>query len=265
MKWLPLLLGCVGAGCVSPTAALKHATPLSFEAGGQVTVFSDGAAPAEVERVVTALTSTDQQRHRWGPLTSPVTLWLLPTHDALATAVHRNFGWLRAWARFDELYLQTPGSWARPGELEQLLVHELTHVVLFQRAGTKETWRDRQIPLWFREGMALWTAKQEPKSFTLEDLARWLADRPDGHVFDDAEQLAADHFEEVYGLSFYAFSYLLRAHGQQGIDQVIDSMKTGLTFAQAFMQTFNEPAERFEQHFTTWLHDRHFRDEKLAR
>ena len=42
--------------------------------------------------------------------------------------------------------------------LNELLTHELTHCVMYQRAGTDLNWSLKGIPLWFREGMASVTA-----------------------------------------------------------------------------------------------------------
>src|SRR6185295_2154512 len=47
-----------------------------------------------------------------------------------------------------------------PADVDELMLHELTHCVMYQRSASAADWSRKRIPLWFREGMASVTASQ---------------------------------------------------------------------------------------------------------
>jgi hypothetical protein len=247
-------------GCVSPLASLRHASSLPLGATKAVVRYDEPATGALVER---CLLAAQPPLARWGSLVAPLTLHVVGDHQQLEEATHHRAGWLKAWARYDEVVLQAPRSWSSSGaseaEVTQLLTHELTHCVLFQHAGDAQTWRRREIPLWFREGMATVTAGQGREFPSLETLARWLEAHPALDVFGEAEALAVSEFEVVYGLSHQAFSFLLKRYGDEAVRGVIARMRAGASFDQAFEAGVGVVPAVFLAEVKTWLTLRGFR------
>ena len=167
MRALATAMGCALAACaphVPDEAPALSDTIVVGESTVRLEYQARDAAAAR--RVAEALVKALPCAERWGQLRVPVTVVLHPSHAALEEAVHRDgFAWLRAWARFDTIDLQSPRTWnlifpPTLAEIEELLAHELTHCVMYQRAGTASSWPYKGIPLWFREGMASVTAGQ---------------------------------------------------------------------------------------------------------
>ena len=67
-----------------------------------------------------------------------------------------------------------PQGGLHPGQVAELLTHELTHCLMYQRSATADSWPYKGIPLWFREGMASVTAHQGYRRPHDEDIARYL-------------------------------------------------------------------------------------------
>jgi hypothetical protein len=195
---------------------------------------------ADARRVAAALEQAIPRAARWGTLEVPVTVTIHPSHAALEAAVRRpGYAWLRAWATYSAIELQSPATWrlfgARDRELLELLAHELTHCVMYQRATTAQGWRRQPIPLWFREGLASHAAGQAHRRGTVEDLWRFyreaLPGSGDGEVaagaaarlargrttrgdpLADPELLDQDRSGLVYGAAHHAFQFLLARYG----------------------------------------------------
>lgn len=253
-------LAAVLSGCLTPLAALTHRTPLVADEMRFV-IASDGAEDREVERLAAALSRATAPLQRWGGLGEPVTLFLLPTHQALEQATRRpDHTWLQAWASYDEVLVESPRRWARAdADLEQLLVHELSHCLLFQRSAARTRWTSLRIPLWFREGMALWTAGQGERLPGLEDLARWLGAHQGDDAFADAERLSKHAYEPIYGLAYQSFTYLLRRFGAESVPTLMARMHDGLDFPSAFEGVYGLSPLEFQQDFERWVRQRTFR------
>jgi hypothetical protein len=219
---------------------------------------SNGEQPDDVKRLKAALAAAEPQLGMWGGLETPVTVYVMRDHDDLEVAVRRiGYGWLRAWARYDDVLVQAPSTWgARDAELVELLLHELTHCVLFQRSGTRDDWHRRDIPLWFREGMAVWTAKQGRLYPSLGDIATWRRRNPGRDVFRDGERLSVEFYAQVYGYSLHAFSFFLRRFGEERVVELLAAMKAGARFAEAFAATTGLTTRQFERDFEAFLNER---------
>ncbi len=256
MKWwwcsLALLTGCVG-----PLAQLTKTKSV----GAQYLVRSDGFIDPDVVRVENALAKTAAGLERWGGLEEPVTVFVVSSHEALERAVNRSgFDWLRAWARFDDVIFQAPSTWTTNEEaLEQLVLHEVTHCLLFQKAGTRETWVKKQIPLWFREGMAIVTARQQRLYPSLEDTTAWITQNPELNVFTDGEALSEQYYQPVYGFALHAFMFLEQRFGAERLLQFMATMKAGADFTTGFEASLGMPLDRFEKDFLVFLKLRGFR------
>lgn len=255
------VLVAVASGCTSPLSALTSERAVTVDAQRYLLRSRDDAGP-DVQRTAEALALATPGLAVWGGLAAPVTLHLLPDHDALETAVRRpGFSWLRAWARYDDVMLQAPSTWAPQQEpLVELLTHELTHCLMFQRSAASDSWNHRRIPLWFREGMAVWTAKQARHYPTLEDSAAWLAQHRGVDVFKDGEALSQDASGPVYGLSLHAFAFLVHRYGEDSVRRLMGAMQAGQRFSDAFAATVGLSPRLFQQDFETYLRLRGFRD-----
>ena len=141
----------------------------------------------------------------------------------------------------------------------RLLVHELTHCLMFQHSGTRVNWAQKGIPLWFREGMAVATAGQARHYPSLEDSARWLERNRSLDVFRDGEALSAEHAGAVYGIALHAFEFMERRYGRQKIRTLMAQMSLGSTFELAFGQTLGVAVALFQRDFENYLRFRAFR------
>jgi hypothetical protein len=221
----------------------------TLEIGGATFHLEYASEDADAARqVARALALAVPVAGRWGKLGQPVRITIHPTHRALEQAARRlGYAWLRAWARYASIDLQSPRTWSRgsasDAAMAQLLAHELTHCVMYQSAGSEEGWASRRIPLWFREGMASVTAGEEGAAAT----AGARPPRP-----ADTEALAApaalyrDEAERVYSTARDAFRAVLRRAGDDGVRRVIAVMRAGRRFPEAFEQALGIPLEAFE-------------------
>ena len=230
----------------------------------------DARAAAQVAR---ALEAALPRLERWGGLAAPVTVAIHPDHAHLERAVRREgYSWLRAWARYGRIDLQSPRTWrllgASDADVAELVTHELAHCVMYQRAGDEHSWPFRGEPLWFREGLASVTAEQAYRRGTLEQLRRnWAAQRDADAAFPPAgedggaaagdpianpEPLYRRHADLVYDAAHHAFAYLLERHGEARVRRVIALMGSGRGFARAFEEAIGtgEPvfAAEFRRH-----------------
>jgi len=197
---------------------------------------------AALERAVPAA-------ERWGEFSAPVLITIHPTHEALEQATHRDgYAWLRAWTRYDSVELQSPRTWssgnASDAQMEQLLTHELTHCVMYQVAGSELTWRDREIPIWFREGMAIVTAGENPRPRVD---GRFGPGR--GDPLAAPELLVRSQSSLVYATANRAFRFLLGRHGEERVRRLIATMGEGLRFPEAFQEALGISVREFEEDF----------------
>ena len=211
---------------------------------------------------------------RWGPLSSRLTIVVRPTHGALEVAAHRErTDWLRAWARFDTIDLQSPLTWRiadpKHEQLEELLAHELTHCVMYQVAGTARSWAREDIPLWFREGMASVTAGQGRYRIGIARLADYYAagGAPlpaaghggrataggQGDPLVDPGPLYRTHSDLVYGAAHLAFAFLVERYGDGRIRALLAHVREGRTFATAFREAMGIGADQFEAEFRRYV------------
>lgn len=286
----PLLLAlALAAGCAPRGSG--EGTPRSDqltvgEATVRVIYWPEDAGDAR--RVLQALRVALPRTARWGGLERPVTITIHPTHAALERAAARyDYPWLKAWARDATIELQAPATWSFTGasdrKLAELLTHELTHCVMYQRSATDLMWSLKGTPLWFIEGMASHTAAQAYRRGTLEDLWRHyrrglpaagagdgdgegapapgtvaLAARGrvmEGDPLADSALLYLDHMDTVYGAAHHAFAFLLERYGEDSVHQLLRRMRGGLSFDGAFKETYGIEAKEFVsdfRHYVVW-------------
>jgi hypothetical protein len=215
---------------------------------------------------------------RWGGLRYPVTITIHPTHDALETAVHRqNYDWLRAWARFQTIDLQSPRTWSFFGasqkKLEELVTHELTHCTMYQLAGDELTWMYKDIPRWFAEGVASVTAGQGYRYGGIQTLweyyqeklpgsgdgdparvraAAFVAPQP-GDPIVDPDTLYQDQSHVVYGAAHHAAEFMVSRYGEGRVLEVMRLMGTGLRFPAAFKDAIGISDAEFAADFRRYV------------
>jgi hypothetical protein len=230
------------------------------------------------ERVVRALAVATPRAQRWGPLAQAVTLTIHRDHDALEAAVHRpGYEWLRAWARYQTIDLQSPRSWGflrvPDRKLEELLAHELTHCVMYQQSGSDLTWMYKEIPRWFSEGIASVTAGQGYRYGGVEELwAHYEAQQPGsgdgvpgrtrgrsdlaalpGDPIVDPDPLYQDHSHLVYGAAHHAAEFLIRRYGEERVQRVLDLMGKGRRFPAAFEEAIGIGGAEFAADFRRYV------------
>jgi hypothetical protein len=254
-------LACVVVSCAGPLHSLTTERSLTFHRS-QLVLRARPGADQDLDRTAAALEIALPRLEIWGGLRAPVTVHLLPDHASLERAVRRpGFDWLRAWARYDDVLLQAPSTWATAqAPLAELLAHELTHCLMFQQSADADGWVARRIPLWFREGMAIWTAKQGHRYPTLEDTSRWVQLHPELDPFADGEALSRDFSEPLYGLSHHAFGFLVQRYGERTVRALLVTMKGGAPFPEAFRAVIGVEATSFQREFVTYLRFKGFRD-----
>jgi hypothetical protein len=226
---------------------------------------------ADAEQVKAVLPRVAARAARWSGLRSPVTITIHSSHDALERAIHREgYGWLRAWARYATIDVQSPRTWAflgaGDGEVEELLTHELTHCTMYQAAADEWTWPHRRIPPWFREGMASVTAGQARRRADRDGLRAWYSrlipgagdvEVPGGEAridpLVDPERLYKEEETVVYGASHWAFQFLLDRYGEERIRRILDRMGQGRSFPEAFREGIGIGADDFEREFRHYL------------
>ena len=173
----------------------------------------------------------------------------------------RGFGWLRAWARYDDVIFQAPSTWTNaPALVEQLVLHELTHCLLFQRSGTRETWLEKKIPLWFREGMAISNAGQAQLYPSLEDSALWLVRNPTPRCLPrrrGALRRPVGRDVRPRPARLHLPGAPLRA--PISIEALMTAMRKGSDFETAFDKAIGVPVVRFQKDFENYLRLRAFR------
>lgn len=264
--WVVATLWLGLAACRTPLAALDHRTELTTQAGSFTLRFANRDRRG-AEGLKIAVARAAPALERWGGLRVPVSMEVMPTHAMLEEAVDKHgYGWLRAWARYDEVYVQSPRSWSFFGatqpDLDEVLLHELTHCVMYQQSATRTSWRRKEIPPWFREGMASYTARQGYRWPTMEDLAQYLSDHEDLAPLLAAEGYR-DQSELVYGAAHHAFTFLARRYGEDKVRGVLSAMSEGRTFPEAFAAVIGMSVPQFVQDFQRYIRFRGFRGGRL--
>jgi hypothetical protein len=238
------------------------------------TAEDDRAAP----QVLRALAAAAPRVQRWGTLGQPVTVTIHPSHAALEEAVQRpGYGWLRAWARYQTVDLQSPRTWGllgvRDGKLEELLTHELTHCAIYQLAGNDLTWMFKEIPRWFSEGLATVTAGQGYRFPGVEQLwqfydrtlpgsgfgepSRGRAARSPIAVYGDpivdSDPIYQDQSDIVYGAAYHAADFLIARYGEERVHAVLDNMGQGMRFPAAFREAIGISDAEFAADFRRYV------------
>ena len=253
-----LLLAVMAVGaCAHRPVRLGASEQVQTSAGLFVLEF-DPADHAGAARVREALVAAGSRLVRWGTLREPVVVQVLPNHHSLEQAVDREgYAWLRAWARREVVFVQSPPTWFEGGptqpQVNELLLHELTHCVMYQASSPGDEWQRKRIPVWFREGMASVTADQGYRRASLPALARQLAGGTRGDPLRAPEALFRAESGSVYSAAHHAFAFLERRYGDEAIKKVLAGMHAGGNFAEAFEAGIGLAPEAFVREFRRYV------------
>lgn len=249
------LLACAHA---VPKPDVERGTALAARVdapGLLVEVLYTPADAAEAERLRKRLLEAGPQLWRWGSFRQGISLRVFPDHDSFEKAANRRgYPWLRAWTFPDQVLLQSPRSWsAQPGpardqDVLELLVHELTHSLMYQlmEPARGPVWSVEEPPAWFREGMASVTAGQEHLRLSREELARWAAAHPDADLLHPSEELYRTCGGTVYAAAHRAFQLLLATSGETSVRDLLHRVSQGAPFPEAFLRATGRPLGEFE-------------------
>ncbi|HTP28560.1 MAG TPA: hypothetical protein VMK12_23245 [Anaeromyxobacteraceae bacterium] len=275
MQGLKLAVLCALAACVPRVRESGPEREYRAIAGGvPFTIVYLRGDEAVGRDLLAALAWAAPRAQRWGPLRVPVTITVHPTHEALELAAGRSsYGWLRAWARYSTIEVQSPRTWSAspsPQELEQFMAHELTHCAMYQSVADERSWVHKAVPLWFREGMASVTAEQGHRRAGPESVREFYAAAatdneasggseggeartPRGDPLSDPERLYRSEDEIVYGTAHLAFGFLLDRYGEDRIRRLLRLMRQGDPFPEAFRGAIGIGAEEFENEFRRYI------------
>lgn len=226
-RTLPLASLLLAAACAHAPTVVTSPPGFAIEREAR-----DEEAARQVARV---LPEALGRVERWGTFPGPVTIRIQPSSEALARAAGRpDQAWLRGWARRETVDLQSPRTWSRgrasDGAVATILAHELAHCLLFQRIGAG--WARRDVPSWFEEGMASFTAGERHS-------------RADSALLDPGPGGPVDPVL-AYGTADRAFRYLLSRHGEPAVRAVLDGLAAGEPFPDAFRHATGSPVAAFE-------------------
>lgn len=205
---------------------------------------------------------------RWGGLREPVRITVVNSHWELEEMVGRKLPGISAWARRTQIVLWDPRSWPLPPSAQHdpalaaqvrrtqvtgLLKHELTHSLMFQRAGPPKWDPQDRIPFWFREGMGTVTAGEGAQWPPPESLSQWLAKHPEVDLLRDAQTLARTDPAIAYGAAYHAFDFLVTRYGDATVLRVLDLMRERDGFPAAFKDAVGIRVESFGTDFRRYL------------
>ncbi len=203
--------------------------------------------------IIAATKEAFHVNRRWGKLEKDLHIRIFPSHRTLEEAVMKPYEWLRAWAMYDQIYLQSPLTWrARYYRypLLELLIHEITHVTMYQLCGTSTSWNQKQIPLWFREGMASVTAHQQYRRTQWKQLRQLIRKTRWGQKFlAHPAHYLKEHQPLIYSLGHWMFLVLLERWKDEGIRLMLSQMKDGASYKEAFTQMTRMTPKEFKNYF----------------
>jgi hypothetical protein len=260
---LVLLSGCAATRFAAPEAALEASLSMESPAGQFRIEYAPGHEQ-DAARIQQAVAEALPRLERWGVLREPVIIKVMPDHASLEAAVRQHgYDWLRAWSRYDEVYIQAPSTWSLAGatqpQINELLLHELTHSVMYQLASDRLGWSRKQIPLWFREGMASYTAEQSYRWVSLEEIARHFERAPGSDPVRRPGDLYRDDSNLIYGVAHHTFAFLVRRYGEDSVRGLLREMKGGKDFPRAFESAIGLSPDAFVRDFTRYVRWRGFR------
>ncbi|RKH36672.1 hypothetical protein [Corallococcus llansteffanensis] len=268
-RWSVVLVALALLSACASAPRQPMAPEATLDLPGGEFLFAHAPQDAQAANMVRrAVANASPRLARWGTFHEPVTLVIHPNHAALERAANRRgYDFLRAWARYEQVEVQSPRTWTRSGasqkQVDELLLHELTHSLMWQASASVSDWTRKGIPLWFSEGMASYTAGQGYRVPSLEDLARFLHEYPQADPLARAESLYETENATVYGAAHHAFTFLMTRYGEERIRGTFSAMRRGRDFNAAFQETIGIPVDAFLRDFRRYVYLRGFKGGRL--
>ena len=270
-------LALVHGGCATARPPVSDA--LVTDAGPIRLDFVEWNASTD-ELLKAAVPEAARALRRWGGLHEPVQITVVNSHWELEQAVGRSLPGISAWARRNQVVLWDPRWWPLPpgaaddpalttrlrrAQVTGLLEHELTHCLMFQRAGGAPSDPRDRIPFWFREGMATLTAGEGAQWPPPESLSQWLVAHPGVDLLREAGTLARTDPAVAYGAAYHGFDFLVRRYGDGTVLKVLDGMRVREGFPQGFEDAVGVSVPSFGTDFRRYLAWRGFQPAVPAR
>ncbi|MFH1699823.1 MAG: peptidase MA family metallohydrolase [Candidatus Zixiibacteriota bacterium] len=141
-----------------------------------------------------------------------------------------------------------------PGEksLYELTVHEYAHILLSRRVG------HRQLPRWINEGMAMYLSAEwgwsDNLSMSWASVMGWTIPL---RQIEKLNRFSPGKAETGYAESYLAFKYFLDTYGKSSLVIFIDSIKSGRSYDDAFIDAIGANYFGFEKEFSEFLATRY--------
>ncbi|RPI03915.1 MAG: hypothetical protein EHM72_00120 [Calditrichaeota bacterium] len=149
------------------------------------------------------------------------------------------------------MYLKSP-RWDKNNSFEQVLVHELTHLVMHDFVSQVH------IPRWLDEGLAIYYAREK----------RWKTDTALSKAAATRSLVPLDQIEDIlkyhrakadlaYQQSYSAVSYLLDTYDTEAVREILEGLKDGLPLNDCFIQATGSSYAVFEVEWANVITKRH--------
>jgi peptidase MA superfamily protein len=245
------------AACAATLPILKNHQTLTTQLGTFEIHYAE-SDHADAEAVVRAIRNAVPRLKQWGEFREGVNVYVLQDHEELERVTGRtNYPWLRAWSRYGDVLIQAPHAWGllapKQSEVNELVLHELTHCLVYQLSAGPEDWSRKRIPLWFREGIAASTAEQRYRWPTLDELARFYAAHPGQDPLLGGDELYREQSNFVYAAAYHAFAFLRKRYGESAIRALMRQMQQGASFPEAFERAVGISVDAFVRDFERYL------------
>ncbi len=177
------------------------------------------------------------QLRPWGRWTTPVRVEVVGDQQSLrAAATCETRLQLTGIAGLNQVTILSPQRWPVPptsAQLLQAMVHELAHVLLFQRCCPSGQVLPPYIATWFREGMAVVVAEGAPSP----NLRRDLGFHPHlDHLPNADDARMADDAAACYLAAALLFQAWMDRFGAVGLTSLCRAMRAGHPFAEAHLR-----------------------------
>jgi hypothetical protein len=226
-------------GLLFLAASTAAAIPLQIVAPPAMKTYQQqiAAAPQASYQPLLELTGTREPQ-------TVMRVLLAPEGSELARSAPR---WVSGWtAGYDGVIVLIPSRAERyPDDgVDELLRHEMTHVLEWRAAG------GHGIPRWFNEGLAMFAAR----GWQLEDRSRLTLEMLRGEdiplaSLDRAFDGNESEVTRAYALSGAMVRDLIDRHGRGVTGRILDALRHGRSFDEAFSGSTGETLASAEQEF----------------
>jgi len=177
-------------------------------------------------------------------LNRPVRVYLTASSgefQALTSGTIPDWGIGCAYPDSSLMVLKADAEIMSRGNLEEIAVHELTHIVLNQAVG------DARIPRWLDEGLAMYESREWSfgQGFTMAKAVFTRSVIP-LHRIDAVLTFDRDKAQLAYTESFLAVSYLIQEYGLESFHRIIRRLAATDDIDRAFMDTIGLRYREFE-------------------